>query len=427
VKFKTALLFVALAFGLAWAIRGHFGHEHGAAWAGAIAGMALITAANRADWMKRLPVLATLSAIGWGAGGMMSYGIVVGYGRGIEFGNVFYGLTMLGVVGALYGFVGGGLFGLGLEPKRVKSSAWASLFCEMVCGGILVYFLLVVQFGWKMTSPRSEFWAACLGGSLALAWFLARNGYWNALHVAGYAALGAGFGFGFGNFLQTLGTASGVDFSWWNVMEFSLGSFGGLGMAYGVLTRRWSESDSPAGRSNKPAFLFLFLILPAVNIIQAMSRENLATSAARIGIEDTASFADLQIIIAWLLTGFFFTACLFIYNRRSSRSDDSGRHFSTVLFFLYLLHFLALSYIVKLVFVRGQPFQLNLALYWVVIAALLYLWFRNRKSSAQPFATAGHLSGAWWLWIGLAVGILALCALLSISVHDGLPGAHQRF
>ena len=158
-----------------------------------------------------------------------------------------------------------------------------------------------------------------------------------------------------------------------------------------------------------------------------MSRENLATSAARIGIEDTASFADLQIIIAWLLTGFFFTACLFIYNRRSSRSDDSGRHFSTVLFFLYLLHFLALSYIVKLVFVRGQPFQLNLALYWVVIAALLYLWFRNRKSSAQPFATAGHLSGAWWLWIGLAVGILALCALLSISVHDGLPGAHQRF
>ena len=31
-KKRTALIFVALALGLGWAIRGHFGHEHGAAW-----------------------------------------------------------------------------------------------------------------------------------------------------------------------------------------------------------------------------------------------------------------------------------------------------------------------------------------------------------------------------------------------------------
>ena len=91
---KAALLFVALALGLAWAIRVHFGHEHGAAWAGAIAGLAVITAARRRDWASRLTVLATLAGVGWGVGGMMSYGIIVGYGRGIEFGNVFYGLSM---------------------------------------------------------------------------------------------------------------------------------------------------------------------------------------------------------------------------------------------------------------------------------------------------------------------------------------------
>ncbi|MBN1559890.1 hypothetical protein JW998_06540, partial [candidate division KSB1 bacterium] len=75
---RTAILFVALALGLAWAIRGHFGHEYGAAWAGAIAGMAVIVAARRDDWASRLPVLSSLAAIGWGAGGMMSYGIIVG-------------------------------------------------------------------------------------------------------------------------------------------------------------------------------------------------------------------------------------------------------------------------------------------------------------------------------------------------------------
>jgi hypothetical protein len=31
-----SLLLVAMSLGTAWAIRGQFGHEHGAAWAGAL-------------------------------------------------------------------------------------------------------------------------------------------------------------------------------------------------------------------------------------------------------------------------------------------------------------------------------------------------------------------------------------------------------
>ena len=47
-----AFLLVALMMGLAWAIRGHFGHENGAAWAGAIGTLAILVATRRPDWIR---------------------------------------------------------------------------------------------------------------------------------------------------------------------------------------------------------------------------------------------------------------------------------------------------------------------------------------------------------------------------------------
>ncbi len=37
-----SILIVAMSLATAWAIRGQFGHEQGAAWAGAVGGLALI-------------------------------------------------------------------------------------------------------------------------------------------------------------------------------------------------------------------------------------------------------------------------------------------------------------------------------------------------------------------------------------------------
>jgi len=427
-KNKTALLFVALSLGLAWAIRGHFGHEYGAAWAGAIAGLAVIVAARRRDWARRLTVLATLAGIGWGVGGMMSYGIVVGYGRGVEFGNVFYGLSMLGVVGALYGFIGGGLFGLGLESTDEQKPQWASLLAEMIAGGLLAWWVIIAQFGWKMTPPRSELWAGCLGASVALAWFLQRNGYANALRVAGYAALGAGFGFGFGNFLQIVGTVSGIDFNWWNVMEFTLGFFGGLGMAYGVLTREWPKSVAPSRTANGMAFVFLLLGLPLINVFQAMKVEKFLQAAERLGIENGMAFANLQINISYLVTGLFFTVALLVHSRYSNKPDKLNDTYSPIVFFLYVLFYLAFSHIIKLVFVSGQAFQLNQALYWVVVIVLFLLWFLNRKKKRQPYIVTSPDSPMRWVFlITLALSILAMCTLISVTIHQGLPGYHERF
>ena len=94
-----SVLMVAMAFGTAWAIRGKFGHEQGAAWAGAIGAISVVLVAKRTDWYNRVFKIVLAAAVGWGVGGMISYGVVVGYGKGNDFFNVYYGLMMLFVIG----------------------------------------------------------------------------------------------------------------------------------------------------------------------------------------------------------------------------------------------------------------------------------------------------------------------------------------
>ena len=98
-----ACLLTGISLGTAWAIRGHFGHEQGATWAGAIGVLALLVVANRADWFSRTFRILLAGAIGWGIGGIMSYGLLVGYGHATDYLNASYGLRMVFVVGALHG------------------------------------------------------------------------------------------------------------------------------------------------------------------------------------------------------------------------------------------------------------------------------------------------------------------------------------
>ncbi len=254
-----------MTLGTTWAIRGQFGHEQGAAWAGAVGAISIILIAKRADWYSKLFKATLAAAIGWGLGGMMSYGVVVGYGRGTEFINVYYGLLMLFVIGGLYGFIGGGLYGLTLTDSIKNKVKWPLVLIGMTAGGIITYFFLVMQWEWLMTPPRSEVWAVCLGMAFFLTWFLIENKYNSALRVAVFAGLGGGFGFAFGNFLQVLGNVTEIQFNFWNVMEYSLGFFGGLGMAYGTFTSEWEKTE-PIQRktSNLIPMLLVVLLIPFV-------------------------------------------------------------------------------------------------------------------------------------------------------------------
>lgn len=418
--------FVALSLGLAWAVRGHFGHEHGAAWAGAIGAMALVVASGRKDWRAHLPVIAAIAGIGWGAGGMMSYGIVVGYCRADDFANALYGFAMLSLIGGLYGFLGGGLLGLALDSAGNKRVDWPLLVAKMVAFGLLAWGILIYQLEWKMTPPRSELWAACLGAAALLAWEMTREGRRNALRLAWFASIGAGLGFALGNFLQILGNLSGIAFNWWNVMEFTLGFCGGAGMALGALGAEWPQLDERPSRS---AWWFSTLVLlvaiPVTNLVQAFDVPDLVELGAQTGQANPEAFAIRYLLVVVAVAGAFAAAVVLAMRQRSlSTEAKTGPLLSWGLFTAF---YVAMGHFKKGVFVVGIAGQLEQLLYWVLFAlACLCAGFAVRSGAVHTEKT---VFGARQIVTGVVLVVVASVAFAAIatSLHSGLPGSHTRF
>ena len=403
-KYNTLLacLIAAIAFGTAWAIRGKFGHEQGAAWAGGIGAIALILVAKRADWYNRIFKIALAAAFGWGLGGMISYGVVVGYGRADEFVNVYYGLLMLFVIGSLYGFLGGGLFGLSLTDTKESKINWSILIAEMVAFALLSYGLLINQLEWLMTPPRSELWAACFGACIPVAWHALRNKNKSVIKVAVWSALGAGFGFAFGNFLQVLGLSGKSIFNFWNIMEYSIGFFGGLGMSYATLTSSWPTLEKESPRSNfVPAFLLVVLI-PLVVWDQSFVTDKFKF------IFDLGGNAGTVMLFQWIAVLTIVVVAVIVLTRciKDVYSYADIRN----LFVLYLGSYTLLSFLLTGILIH----PIEQYLYLVNMAIILFA--ASRFQGEYQLKTERPV-----IWITTALSLMAIIALLALVALEFNP------
>ncbi|WP_020528043.1 hypothetical protein [Flexithrix dorotheae] len=416
------LLVVGMTLGTAWAIRGQFGHEQGAAWAGAIGAICILLVAKREDWYDKLFKATLAAAIGWGIGGIMSYGRVVGYGRGIDFGNVYYGLLMLFVIGGLYGFLGGGLFGLTLTDSSKSKVSWSNLLIGMTVGGIICYFFLIIEWEWLMTPPRSEVWAVCLGMAFYLVWYLIQHKHQNALRVAVFSGLGGGFGFAFGNFLMVLGSTSGIAFNFWNVMEYSLGFFGGMGMAYGTFTAQWEESDTIQQKNSYliPLILVVFFI-PFVVWDQSFELERLQKNYTDL-VEGNPDFAaSLVQLLVLVIIIFQFGIVLVKYfilkpvNTNFSRMEVKG---------FFMSHF-AIYLILSLLITGALISTYRIEQYLYLVNYLIIMIILPKLS---PVFSPRVIKPSKWLinFLGLLI-FFSILALIAINIHGEMPGMQQRF
>jgi len=423
-----SILFTALLLGLAWAIRGDFGHEWGAAWAGAVGGLAIIVAMKRKDWRKHAPSLALLSALGWGTGGMMSYGIVIGYCKGIDFWNVGYGYTMLALIGGLYGCIGGGLLGLGLASSPEKRPQWAALFAEMVAAAWLSWGFLIYQMELFMTPPRSELWAACLGAAGALLWYLYRNGFHNAFRVALYTALGAGFGFSFGNFIQTLGIASGISYNWWNVMEFTLGFCGGGAMAYAIHTSLWPNKGKASLNNNLAALLVLFFFIPLTNYASAFSEKKITQLAERLSITDVEALVGHQQGVALFLIFAFSALILFLWVRGHKQKNILSEKADVMVLLGLSLFYLLFDFLQQGLFFEAPGLSSTKATYIPIYLIALGIWFYTKnKEPSRLQASQKESLRTGFLIFGALLLVIIVISFISIQSHAGIPGYHERF
>ncbi len=377
------LLIVGLTLGTAWAVRGQFGHEQGAAWAGAIGGLSILVIARRRDWNANLFGITLAGAIGWGLGGMMSYGLLVGYGHSLELRTTWYGLAMVAVVGALHGFLGGGLFGLALGHSKKAAVPWWRLSAAMIVGGLTGYQIVINWLGWRMTAPRSEAWAICFGMALVVGGYAAIESRRAALRVAIFSALGAGFGFAFGNVLHRIGLQSGIGFNFWNVMEYSIGFFGGIGMAWGTFTAQWPERKSETTHWTRQilAMALLTLLIPMRVWAASFSTEKLSSAFEPIGSVVYVEWVRYIALLAVVLFASWQGRRLF---RARANEVALGRPDVRRFFFGYFIFYILLSLGVTGSFFSSHRIEQYLYLLnFAVVGWLLGLLLLRRRADAD--------------------------------------------
>lgn len=418
------MLPTAIALATAWAARGQIGHEFGATWAGAIGVLTVIAVSGRQDWFKRLPVIVGLGAIAWGAGGMMSYGKIVGYSFAPDYLNTAYGIFMLAIIGGLYGFMGGGVTGLALENTAAKKIDWAALFTQMFAGGFLFWGYFIYQLEWFMTPPRSELWAGCMGASLALGWYLYRNGHTHALRTACFSALGAGFGFGLGVFLQRAGVASGIKFNFWNVMEYSIGFFGGLGMAYGIYSNeKWPRTIAPNRTSNNIGWAFLWVLLPLINLIEAATRESFVKDGERLKLADPAQYASTWQTITWVVSLLLVITFYFLFKKSLHQLNQKLIVRITL---MYLTWYILMSHFVSGLLVHAKFDSQHL--YWLNLLILGIIMYKSQSTQDSGEEGDSHSYSKLLIYLSItACTILLMLAFVAISINYAHKGAHLRF
>lgn len=420
-KQYIGILIVGLVLATGHAIRGQFGHEQGAAWAGGAAGLALVLVSRRKDWYMKSLLVALSCAIGWGAGGMISYGQIAGsYSQSDNFINVFYGLSMLFIIGGLYGLLGGGLVGLTLDSTDDKKVKWGSLISEMVTGGLITHWFLIEQIGFRMTPPRGDAWALCLGAGFAMLWYMARNKHLSPLRVSFYSAMGAGFGFSFGTFFHLVMNWVEIPFNTWNMAEYSIGLFGGIGMAYGVFNSKWPES--PKAPMKWEQIVSLLVVLVFVPLI--IFRESFFYTDFAEKYQSALNPEEIAVVSTYGSAFIILMMVVLIWRSIAKVKYDMGRKEIFIFMITYLIGYTLLSYISTGAVAR--VFHSNHHLYFANIA--LVVWF-SRKNENPFFNNLSQQiqKKKWVILVFLILISIMIMSILGIEVHGPTPARYDRF
>lgn len=364
----------ALALSLGWGIRGNFGHEFGAMIPGALAAMAAVLLSGRADWWRRVHYFAFFGALGWSFGGSMSYMQVIAYTHSGHSLSVLYGFACLFVIGFLWAAMGGAGTALPalwdrerltelFTPLTVVFLAWlaqdlaetwlvtvepryrhesplywydtdwlaaavaiaavlllalarrrldetSALILHLAIGWWVGFVVFVLILGWRMTPPRGDNWAGCLGmvgGLLGYGWRRRQPGLILATLASGFIG---GFGFAFAQLVKLLLIRTGWQTNWHSVLEQTCGFLNGLGIA-GVMLwlagRAPRASDNPASRRWTEPFAagFVLLVVTYLNLRKCVETwvEAKAVPAAMYGLSAEAWFGLAYGVVAAVVIG----------------------------------------------------------------------------------------------------------------------------
>lgn len=328
----------------------------------------------------------------------------------------------------------------------------AALILALPAAGWLAGFVLLVDVaGLRMTPPRSDNWAGCLGMCAALCGWLWATRQRAALLLVSYGLLAGGLGFAVGDFWQTLGRAHWGPLgatplmrtvNYWKCMEQFFGLVMGLGVALGAVkllggSLADADDDQPRSAIDLLALVFLIIVMPwktlGQNVDDWRQAGWLVDSLAGIDV------AWWLLATALLLAGLVVVAAWKHQHGRLPMAPESPLGRAQWLFFILLWGCLAGDFARVLPHLgREATFLVHVSFWFTAgVASLLVLTVGEpREPREGPSAsTARPADDRRWrpswqhaaCWLAVPLVIFAL-ARLSIASHEGpLPGSRSRF
>ncbi|MBN2329851.1 MAG: hypothetical protein JXR73_22105 [Candidatus Omnitrophica bacterium] len=268
------VLCAAMAGGMAWGIRGQYGHETGAMIAGLLVSLTLIFLLCPRAPQLTLARAAALGAVAMGFGGSMTYGQTVGLTHDAALtGNweaLRWGMIGLSIKGGVWIGFAGVFLGMGLGGVRYRFRETLLLMIGLIGAYFAGVYLLnspydpagkslpAIYFSadWHWTpvadlKPRRECWGGlwfALIAAIVYSGFLRKDRL--ARNLALWGILGGAVGFPLGQSLQAYhawnpdvfrqGLWATLDphMNWWNMMETTYGAVMGASLGFGLWLNR---------------------------------------------------------------------------------------------------------------------------------------------------------------------------------------------
>lgn len=495
-------LLASSAMSVGWGWRGDYGHEAGAMVPGALLALAICLTAGREDWIKRASLLALLGAIGWAFGGQMSYGIVIGYTAASSFVDVLYGYACLFVIGALWGGIGAGVLALSVTQTRselerfigpliafyavltllnlsgatdrlsarwsLHDSDWVAAAAALLVAGIYAWLrpqsrkaclliavlamgwwlgltLLALLLNWRMTPPRSDNWAGCVGLWIALVVYLFRTRNRAALMLSFYGLLAGGIGFAVADCVNMAGRAQWGFLGWsdtfrgmdaWKWMEQLFGFVMGLGVALGFaqLAKRLSplNEDEAPGALRFVALAFLFIAMQWENLhknVADWAKGNVLAEGL-FGLTPQRWFLIVALLVSAVIAIAIWKHCR--DELPLIPADSFGR---AQLLFLSLLWLAVVADFARVVpGLKSKGVLYVHVTFWLTAVVCTLIALLLRKVTSPKLETMAFEDAAWKLnwkhgvcWLAVPLLLFAL-AKITMGMHtDPLPGSHLRF
>jgi hypothetical protein len=292
------ILFGALAGGMAWGIRGQYGHETGAMMAGLAVGLVMSLIFCPTGNVRQIARAVAWCTVAMGLGGSMTYGQTVGLTHDAELvGNwsaLRWGMLGLAIKGGLWIGFGATFLGMGLSGVRYRVGellfVWLGVLGLCALGiwlfnepfdpanRVLPKIYFSDSWEWEPDAtlkPRREVWSGFLFGLAGLLAYLGvKRGDGLAWRLGLWGVLGGAIGFPLGQSLQAyhawnleLFRSPGwahIDkvINWWNFMETTFGAVMGATLGVGLwLNRRRIGSAQDNSPSTIPQAVEWLLIV----------------------------------------------------------------------------------------------------------------------------------------------------------------------